>query len=138
MKKLLIQMLKFFGISGIGWLMDFTIYNLLSLKFTNLSVNNMLSSLVGVSFVFIYSTRKTFIQKAGGIDLKLKFIIYIVYQIVLILLMSYILSCINDQILEILTSDSLRHLSAMFAKILITPITMILNFIVIKQLIERL
>ena len=44
------------------------------------------SSLVAVCFVFCVSTRKTFVQKDGGIPLKVKFVIYILYQIILILL----------------------------------------------------
>ena len=59
--KLIKQAFKFFGISGIGWLIDFLIYTILtSVLKINVDVSNMISSLVGVSFVFLVSTRKIF------------------------------------------------------------------------------
>ena len=36
LRRLLRQALRFLGLSGIGWLMDFTVYTLLSLRFQNL------------------------------------------------------------------------------------------------------
>ena len=67
MRKLLKQGIAFVGISGIGWIMDFVIFNLLNLRSSYVAVNNMISSLVAVCFVFCVSTRKTFVQKDGGI-----------------------------------------------------------------------
>ena len=94
MRKLLKQGIAFVGISGIGWIMDFVIFNLLNLRSSYVAVNNMVSSLVAVCFVFCVSTRKTFVQKDGGIPLKVKFVIYILYQIILILLVSQLLALI--------------------------------------------
>lgn len=135
---IIIQFFKFLGISGIGWLMDFTAFNLLHLAIENVMVCNMISSLLGVTFVFIASTRKTFIQKEDGIKLKYKFIIYVIYQILLILVMSKILSVINSLLLNFLAETSFEKFSAMASKILVTPITMTLNFIVMKLLIEKI
>lgn len=73
---LLRQAIQFIGISGIGWLMDFTIFSLLGLCSANLTINNIISSSVAVSFVFVVSTCKTFVQKNGGMNLKIKFAIY--------------------------------------------------------------
>ena len=52
MRKLLKQGIAFVGISGIGWIMDFVIFNLLNLRSSYVAVNNMISSLVAVCFVF--------------------------------------------------------------------------------------
>ena len=132
MRKLLKQGIAFVGISGIGWIMDFVIFNLLNLRSSYVAVNNMISSLVAVCFVFCVSTRKTFVQKDGGIPLKVKFVIYILYQIILILLVSQLLAIIAAGLYQI------GNFSAMAAKIIVTPVTMCLNFLVMKLLIERI
>lgn len=138
MKKLLKQGIAFVGISGIGWIMDFVIFNLLNLKSSYVSVNNMVSSLVAVCFVFSVSTRKTFTQKDGGIPLKVKFALYILYQIVLILLVSQLLAVIAAGLYQIFNGSIIGSFSAMAAKIIVTPLTMCLNFLVMKLLIERI
>lgn len=60
LRALLIQALRFVRLSGIGWLLDFTVYTLLSTRVSNLAAVNMISSLVGASFVFAFSTRFVF------------------------------------------------------------------------------
>ena len=60
LRALLMQALRFVGLSGIGWLLDFTVYTLLSTRVSNLAAVNMISSLVGASFVFAFSTRFVF------------------------------------------------------------------------------
>ena len=55
MKKLLIQAIKFVGLSGIGWILDFCIVILLGFVSANHSINNFISSWVGVTFVFIFA-----------------------------------------------------------------------------------
>ena len=72
MKKVLIEGLKFIGFSGIGWLIDTTIYLILTSIFKlNVDVSNIFSSLVGVTFVFIMSTRKIFVSNSK-INIKVK------------------------------------------------------------------
>lgn len=138
MSKIILRMISFFGISGIGWLIDFTVFNLLTIRFSLLAINNMISSFFGASFVFIGSTRKIFIQKENGINLKYKFAIYISYQIVIILLMSLLLKYFNIGILSIFSEGIIAKFSAVISKIAITPITMMLNFCVMKMLIEEI
>lgn len=138
MKKIIRQGFQFIGISGIGWIIDFTIFNLLNLKFETVSINNMISSLVAVCFVFMTSTRKTFVPKETGIDIRLKFIVYVVYQVVLILLISQLLKILAVLLFSWLGSIISSNLAAMIAKIIVTPVTMTMNFIVMKLLIERI
>ena len=135
MRKLLKQGIAFVGISGIGWIMDFVIFNLLNLRSSYVAVNNMISSLVAVCFVFCVSTRKTFVQKDGGIPLK---VIYILYQIILILLVSQLLAIIAAGLYQTFSGSIIGNFSAMAAKIIVTPVTMCLNFLVMKLLIERI
>lgn len=137
MKKLFVQAMRFFGISGIGWVVDFSIFNLLNLRSGDVAVNNMVSSLVAVCFVFAASTRKTFVQKDGGIRLGVKFAVYILYQVMLILMASKLLTALHVWLAGILAGGSLAGFSAMAAKIMVTPVTMLMNFCVMKLLIER-
>ena len=137
MKKLFKQAVRFVGLSGIGWILDFVTYNLLGLVSDKLFINNIISSLVGVTFVFIFATRKVF-QNSSKIPLKWKYFIYVVYQLVLIFLISKLLSFIALFIVENIDIAIVISLSGVIAKILVTPVTMVLNFFVMKGIIEKI
>lgn len=137
MKDLFFQGIKFIGLSGIGWILDFAMYTGLGFVSDNLAINNMISSWIGVTFVFIFATRKVF-ENNSRIPLKWKYFIYIAYQVVLIFAISKILTQINVVIVNIVEIEPIVHFSAIISKVLITPITMILNFFVMKNVIEKL
>ena len=137
MKQWLNQAVKFIGLSGVGWLLDFCVYTLLGVFLHNLVANNIFSSWVGVTFVFIFATRKVF-QNNHTISLKWKYIIYIIYQAVLIFFISKLLNGINLSILSHTTVVLITRFSSIISKILVTPITMTLNFFVMKYVIEKL
>lgn len=137
MKKLLKQALGFIGLSGIGWILDFMTYTLLGFVSDKLFINNIISSLVGVTFVFIFATRKVF-QNNSKIPLKWKYFIYVVYQLVLIFLISKLLSIIALFIVENIDIAIVISLAGVIAKILVTPVTMVLNFFVMKGIIEKI
>lgn len=137
LRQLLRQILRFLGLSGIGWLMDFTVYTLLSLRMENLALVNVFSSLVGASFVFLFSTRFVF-RDSHRIPLGLKYAIYIVYQLLLIFLISKLLAWIAAGIALYAPWALLRKFSAILSKIIVTPITMTVNFLVMKAVIEKL
>ena len=137
LRQLLRQILRFLGLSGIGWLMDFTVYTLLSLRMENLALVNVFSSLVGASFVFLFSTRFVF-RDSHRIPLGLKYVIYIVYQLLLIFLISKLLAWIAAGIALYAPWALLRKLAAVLSKIIVTPITMTVNFLVMKAVIEKL
>ena len=137
LRRLLGQALRFLGLSGIGWLMDFTVYTLLSLRMENLALVNVFSSLVGASFVFLFSTRFVF-RDSHRIPLGLKYAIYIVYQLLLIFLISKLLAWIAAGIALHAPWALLRKLTAVLSKIIVTPITMTVNFLVMKAVIEKL
>ena len=137
MKKLVIQAVKFIGLSGIGWILDFLVYTVLGVHFAKLLVNNMISSWVGVTFVFIFATRKVF-QNNSRISLRWKYLIYLLYQFLLIFLISRLLAYVDTLIIENIQIVLIQKFSYIIAKIVVTPITMILNFLVMKYLIEKL
>lgn len=137
MKKIIKEALKFFGVSGIGWLIDLTIYLLLTnIIKIDVNISNIISSLVGVTFVFLVSTRKIF-QNNTKINLKIKYIIYIIYQIILILIVSELLLILKKYLLT-LDIDLITKYINIIVKIIITPFTMLINYIVMKLLIEKL
>ena len=136
MKMLLKQIVKFVGISGIGWILDFFTYTGLSFCSHNIVINNIISSWIGVTFVFIFATRKVF-KNNSRISLKKKYAIYLVYQLILIYLISKLLGYINSYIISNVMIEEILRLSTVISKVIITPITMIMNFIVMKSIIER-
>ena len=137
LRSLLIQAIRFVGLSGIGWLLDFTVYTVLSFVLENLAVVNMLSSLCGASFVFLFSTRFVF-QNSHRIPLWMKYAVYIIYQLILIWLISLLLAQINVFLVSFLGSTFLGAFCHTLSKIIVTPITMCLNFFVSKFVIEKI
>lgn len=105
--------------------------------FENSVVNNFISSWVGVTFVFIFATRKIFANDSR-IPLRTKYVIYLVYQLILILLIPKLLGAIDSFIAVHATIGIIVKLSSILAKIIVTPITMTLNFFVIKGGIKKL
>jgi len=131
------QAFKFFLTSGVGWIIDFTVYGLLGLVSPHVFLSNILSSFCGVTFVFIVSIRKNFTVKKSKVTLKQKYIIYLLYQVMLILVISVVLSCFYDALQQSVIPLLARY-AKMGAKILVTPFTMVINFIVMKMLIEKI
>ena len=137
MKKLFMQAVRFVGLSGIGWILDFITYTVLGLISANLVLNNSVSSWVGVTFVFVFATSKVF-KNNSKISLKWKYIIYILYQVLLIFFISKVLVIVNGIIVTYAQCELLLRFSSTMAKIIVTPITMTLNFLVMKGVIEKL
>lgn len=137
MKKLIIQALKFFGVSGIGWLMDMSIFSILTFFSLSEVIANIISSFVAITFVYSVSTKKLFQNKDKNLDLKKKYILYILYQIVIVSISSLTIGGIASLIEKNVSWDLLLKFSKIAAKILVTPFTMILNFLFMKFLIER-
>lgn len=139
LKKILKQFINFLFLSGIGWLIDFTLYLLFSNIF-NLKIihSNILSSIPAVTFVFFVSTRKIFSKNNSRISLKEKYLIYFLYQLILIVLISLLAQYLYLLSLKNISMNVELKLLKIIIKILITPITMLINFIVMKFLIEKL
>lgn len=137
MKKIFLQAIRFVGLSGIGWILDFITYTVLGVISANLVLNNTISSWVGVTFVFLLSTRVIF-KNNSKIPLKWKYVIYLLYQCVLIFFISKLLNRVNIYLLTHVTIVIVRNFSTIISKILVTPITMVLNFVVMKEVIEKI
>ncbi len=136
-KYLIMQAIGFFGLSGIGWIIDMSIFTFLTFLNTNVIIANIISATTAVTFVYIFSTRKIFENKNENLNLKKKYLFYLVYQIVMILFSSFIIQIIAKQ-LELVTIVYIKKYAKLIGKILFTPFTMIINFIFMKLLIEKL
>jgi putative flippase GtrA len=140
MKKLIIQALKFFSVSCVGWLIDFSAYIALT-SWLGLSVMmaNLISSIPAITFVFVVSTRNIF-KRGTKIKLRYKYIIYLTYQFALLVC----ISSFGEWLFNLASASSLMYISLLTSnlklaiKIVITPITMTINFIVMKVLAEKI
>ena len=137
MNKLLKQIISFIGLSGIGWILDFTTYTILACLSVNIFWCNVCGAVAGVTFVFISSTKFVFCN-LSKITLYAKYLIYIAYQIILVYFISKLLVLINNNIVSHFSFIYVKECSAILSKIIITPITMLLNFIVLKNMIEKI
>lgn len=138
-KSLLRQILEFLGISGIGWLMDFSVYSVLTVFGVPAGIANFLSALPALTFVFFFATRKTFTRNERGIPLGWKYALYVLYQFLLLTGVSFLNQALFNLLQGALPEGSfLSSVCALLTKIMITPITMLCNFLVLKRLAERM
>lgn len=134
------KFLKFAGISGIGWIIDFTIYTTLVYAFDfNVSTANFISAFPAVTFVFFFSTKKNFQKSQSKIKIRYKYLIYVVYQIFLVSAVSLLAEALDSIPVESVISISLiLQYKKIIIKCIITGITLLCNFFVMKFIIEKL
>jgi len=139
-KKFYRQIVLFLATSGAGWLIDFSVYTVLTqcLKLDVLYAN-MISGIPATAFVFLVSVRKIFTVNASGLSLKKKYFIYFVYQMALI----FGISLLGQWLYGFAYAHGVKEIALVFhylkiiIKICITPITMTINFFVMKFLTEK-
>lgn len=133
------QIYRFLGLSGIGWILDFTTFAILGLLLNKLFIVSIVSALVGASFVFFLSPRFIFNNK-NTLPLRLKYILYVLYQILLILFISFLIVEVEYILKNYLVEyfPIINGLCYILSKILITPIAMTCNFFVMKYIIEKM
>lgn len=138
-KKIIKQFLSFLLVSGVGWLIDFTIYFILT-KFIGLKViyANILSSIPAITYVFLMSNKNIFKNTESKLSIKIKYLIYFGYQLILLFCISALGEFLYSKLLNIIAIPIILNNLKIVIKILITPITMTLNFIVLKNIIEKL
>ena len=84
------------------------------------------------------SSKKIFKNKNSKYSIKTKYLIYFGYQIILLLVVSGIGQLLYNYLINVITNTFILEHLKIFIKIIITPITMTLNYIVMKNLIEKL
>ncbi len=130
----MLRVIKFVFVSGLGFFIDFVLYSIL-IRLINLDifVISLFTSLVGVTFVFFTSTKKVFENNTANIPLKYKYLIYVVYQIILILVCSKIIVYLNG-IFETSSVTLISKYSKELAKLCIPPVTLTINYFVMKKI----
>lgn len=129
---------RFAGLSGVGWLFDFTLL-LVLVHSVHLPAGlaNIVSSCCAALCVFLISRLIVFRGREN--ELSLRLVAYLLYTLVLILMASGILGALT----RFFTPFAVEHcgkyhsvLVAALAKIIITPPQLLLNFLVARKLNE--
>lgn len=120
--------LRFVALSGLGWLCDLVTFTVLvRLGGWDGATANIVSSYAGVTFVWFSSLQTVFRRASSGRFLLL----YWGYQFLAILLFSWLLGLLVTALPAFGAWDSHRALAA---KLLITPFTLLSNFLFMKAL----
>ena len=119
------RFIRFFLIAGMGWVLDFSIYSLLLHLHIRVAVANVLGALIGVTFAYFMSVRAVFYYE--GNLLLTKWVIYVFYNAIIILFFSFSIEYLSKYF----------NTSPIFMKCYVTPITMIMNFLMMTLLLDN-
>ena len=133
------QALLFVALSGTGWLLDTAVFMLLSGPGGwPVVAANMVSGSCGTLFVFTASSRGVFRRNDGSMPQKVGALL--LFNAAVILASSVVLGLIAGR----LTDGAARlgwtvapGMVRLAAKVLVTPVTLALNFVVVRFLLER-
>ena len=118
-------------------MIDFCLYVTLTTKFNvEIFYANIFSSIPAISYVFLISTKKIFTKShRNNLTIIQKYMIYFIYQLLLI----FFISIVAENLYILAGKYNLNFkIMKVIIKILITPVTMTINFFVIKYLAEKL
>ncbi len=119
--------LGFVLISGVGWFLDLATYAAISQLFAvPPSCANFISSLVGVTYVWMVALNRLFERSDYGQSVYL--IIYWSYQGISILAYSALISTVLTLFFNFKLDQVFEISSAVMAKIIITPPNLLTNF----------
>ena len=136
MGNLISKFFRFIGVSGIGWIIDFLIYTLLTgVAHLPVALSNYISTVPAITLVFFVSTRKLFLCRPDGLSLRAKYVLYVIYQLLLVTAVSFLAQWLAAVLPSLF--PFLSGFAKLTAKILITPVTMVCNFFMLKYLAEK-
>lgn len=138
MKRLIKQIVSFGLVSGTGWLIDFSVYSCITfIVGLNVGITNMISGLPAITFVFFVSTKKIFVNNLERLSIRQKYIVYFIIQIGVM----FLTSCLGQFLYDLTVQTNLTNIISdnlkLVIKIVITPCSMLINFIVMKILTEK-
>lgn len=110
------MIVRFGLVSGLGWLIDFSLFYLLTKSGAPTAPANFLSAGVAVTFVFFASVRNIF--RYEGHYMARKLLAYILYQLCAIAAASYLIQGLCWWF----------GIAALLAKIVVTPLSFYANF----------
>ena len=131
--------LKFGGLSGMGWLLDFAL--LLSMV-GGLAVPpfvaNIISSSIAALTVFLVSRRLIFDRREGALGTRVA--VYLLYTLCLITAAAGVMTVIIQLLAGLAQANGYAPAPAVLtacAKVLITPPQLLLNFLMSRHMSER-
>lgn len=128
--------LRFVGLSGIGWLLDTSVYMLLVGGLgLRVFVAAMIGGLCGATFAFLTSSRWVFSGRRHGLGGRL--LVYLVYIAVQIVAMSAVIDGLATALQAGFALVDLAvswPLIALLSKCLITPFVLAMNYLVARRL----
>ena len=113
---------RFGLVSGMGWLLDFSTFLLLSWRLLPPAQANVCGALLAITFVFFASTRHVFVHEGGFVWQK--FFAYLGYQACVIALFSVAIQALSEGL----------GLPPGVAKVLVTPVNFYTNFLFMSVL----
>lgn len=127
------QAALFVGVSGVGWLLDTGVFLALSGPGGwPLLGANVVSGSCGALFVFACSARGIFRRNAGSMTAKVAALLG--FNAVVIVASSVVLTALAAGLARMGAPAAWVPLGA---KVLVTPVTLALNFVVVRYLLER-
>lgn len=133
------RFVRFGGLSGAGWLLDFCILvGLIKLFHLTPFHANLISATCAATLVFCVARAAIFSKIEGHFTVRLT--VYILYSLMVIIAASALVQGVDmilAKALALVHKTVHEEWRAAAAKILITPATLALNFIVACRLIER-
>lgn len=131
--------LKFGGLSGMGWLLDFTL--LLSMV-GGLGMPpfaaNVISSSTAALMVFLLSRRLIFDRSEGALGTRIA--VYLLYTLCLITAAAWVMTLMIGALgglAQTYGHDPSRAVLTACAKVLVTPPQLLLNFLMSRHMSER-
>ena len=131
-------LMRFGGLSGAGWLLDFVLLALL-IRFAHWPAfsANLLSATIAAVLVFAVSRRAVFRGPEGGAAVRL--LLYATYTLVIIVIASVAISLVSSLLNAAALhfgQDLTKSSAVLGAKIIVTPLNFILNFFAAKIMSE--
>jgi putative flippase GtrA len=134
---LLQQFARFFVTAGIAWLADLLVFFVIThFNWLTPGLANIVSCLVGASFAWLLSMRHVFYKQQAGSQRML--LVYWAYVLATILLFSALINAMVPELTRLGTQVNLVFSAPLWAKILVTPPSLLLNFFVMRALASKL
>ena len=130
------QFLAFVSVSGIGFIIDLSVYSTLAMVFgLKVFMANIISAIPAITFVYFFSTKYIFKTIVDRRRLLYAYGIYVIYQIILLTSVSWFSQGLFDWMVN--GSNFNPNIIKFSVKILITPITMTCNFFVMRYIVRE-
>ena len=131
--------LKFGGLSGMGWLLDFALLMAMVGAFgVPPFVANVISSSTAALSVFLVSRRFIFDRSEGALGTRV--VVYLLYTLCLITAAAWVMTLIIHLLAGLAQANGYAPSRAVLtacAKVLITPPQLLLNFLMSRHMSER-